>query len=100
MVSRNFEVFTRKGKHNTHTLRRPPMTDSMILYATRYCLGRQTYAVWECVEYLLAHWPKLGAQTRGVILRDVRYALEHDEAGAEMDRVQWRRVLDLEPPPA
>jgi hypothetical protein len=74
---------------------KPPMTDSMVLYAFRYCLGRQTYAVLECVEYLLAFWSRISAQTRGVIQRDIRGAIGRGEAGVQMDIQQWERVLQL-----
>lgn len=80
--------------------------ESMAVYAVRYCLGRQTYAVGECVEWLLHVWPALAERTQQQIRRDIEREFERDEAdrkagrspcalGAPMDRQEWERVRAL-----
>ena len=39
----------------------------MVLAAFRYCLGRQTYIVNACADWLIDVWPILTHQNRGVI---------------------------------
>jgi hypothetical protein len=73
---------------------RPPLDDGMVIYAVRYVLGRQSYAVGECVEYLLAHWDKLERRTRIVIEKDIGEALAEGRYGMEMDKQGWLRVLE------
>jgi len=74
---------------------RPVMTDGMVIYAFRYALGRASYAVGECVDYLILNWKYLEPSTREVIRRDIMEAFAEDRYGMEMDRRQWERVLDL-----
>lgn len=86
------------------------MTDDeqLTLYvgATRYYLGRMTYAVTDYCNLLIRHWPQLGKQARAIIARDVDEAFVRDDearaAGAEYkplgmdaDRKQWERVRAL-----
>ena len=38
--------------------------DMMVICAFRYCLGRRTYVVSECVAWLIRVWDKLDAKAR------------------------------------
>jgi hypothetical protein len=66
----------------------------MAIAAHRYCLGRQTYIVSCCVEWLKAWWRMVDHDTRNVILRDTAEALARNEAGAPMDAQDWQGFLD------
>lgn len=69
-------------------------TDQLIAIAAhRYCLGRRSYIVGACVEWLRDVWPDLTPQTRGVVIRDTRDALERGEAGDCMDEQEWAGFL-------
>lgn len=74
----------------------------------RYCLGRQTYIVQECVDWLMLHWPSIQKPVRTLIQRELERAFEQDDkvraAGVEggykplgwdCDRQQWERVRAL-----
>jgi hypothetical protein len=69
-----------------------------VLYATRYCVGRRTYAVSDCVAYLRTHWAALSLTTQYTIQRDVAEAIERDCAGDLCDIAAWRTVLALPAP--
>lgn len=78
----------------------------MVLAAVRYCLGRQSYMVGDCCDWLIWLWPKLDEANRKLIQRDVDEAFESDDAaredgnvcrrlGMDIDRKQWERVRAL-----
>lgn len=78
----------------------------MATAAVRYCLGRQTYIVSDCAEWLIDVWTSLNESTRAVILRDIEDEFRRDDEarargdrhlplGADMDRRQWERVRRL-----
>lgn len=80
--------------------------ESMAVYAVRYCLGRQTYAVGECVEWLLNVWPALAPRTQQQIRRDIEREFARDDddraagrspcaLGSLVDRLEWQRVRAL-----
>lgn len=61
----------------------------MVTAAHRYCLGRRTYIVGACVEWMRAHWVEFEDMTRCVMLRDTIEALMDDCAGGACDTVAW-----------
>ena len=79
------------------------------VWATRYCLGRMTYAVGSCVEWLIWVWPDLHEEARSIIRRDLEEAFAEDDRdraklngesgykrlGMDMDRREWERVRQL-----
>ena len=79
------------------------------IWATRYCLGRMTYAVGQCVEWLIHVWPDLREDVRAIIRRDIEEAFAEDDRdreklngasgyrrlGMDMDRREWERVRKL-----
>lgn len=69
------------------------MNDAMILYAVRYCLGRQTYAPHECVDWLIENWSGLYRTTHKIIIREVKEAIKESRCGAEMDCDKWRELI-------
>lgn len=86
------------------------MTDdqqlALWLGATRYYLGRETYAVGQFCDILIEAWPALSKRTQALIRRDIEEAFERDDAarfrvqtwiplGRDCDRAQWERVRAL-----
>ena len=82
--------------------------DLMATAAVRYCLGRQSYIVGDCCDWLLQVWPRLQESTRKIIARDVEDAIRRDDEarergsgdiflplGMDMDRAEWLRVRVL-----
>lgn len=78
----------------------------MVMAATRYCLGRMTYIVSECADWLVKIWPLLNDKTRAIIQRDIEEAFTRDDAdreanreykalGWDCDRQSWERVRAL-----
>lgn len=67
---------------------------AMTFYAFRYCLGRMTYAVSNCVDYLIAHWLEFDDHTRSQIAKETKEAITKGQAGAAMDVEQWQKLLD------
>ena len=83
------------------------------VWAVRYCLGRMTYAVGSCVEWLIWVWPDLNEDARSTIKRDIEEAFAEDDRdrdhdrknpngasgyrrlGMDMDRREWERVRKL-----
>lgn len=62
----------------------------MVIAAHRYCLGRQSYIVGSCVEWLRAWWGDCDRTTRHVIMRDTIEALQDGNAGGSMDIREWK----------
>ena len=83
--------------------------DQAAVWAVRYNLGRMTYAVGSCVEWLIHIWPDLHEKARSIIQRDVEEAFVADDRdrarlkgesgykrlGMDMDRREWERVRKL-----
>lgn len=66
----------------------------MALAAFRYCLGRQTYIVRSCIDWLRDVWPQLTANSRSVIERDLAEAIQQNRAGtAAIDLPAWAELL-------
>lgn len=65
----------------------------MTMCALSYCLGRRTYVVGACTEWLRARWDKLTDNTRHVILRDTIEALIEERAGMDMDVDEWEGLV-------
>lgn len=89
------------------TGRKIELPDIAVIYAFRYCLGRMSCAVSDGVEIVRAAWPKLDANLRNVIERDLREAKKRDDdaradgrvsefmpLGMTCDRDSWLWLLD------
>jgi hypothetical protein len=61
----------------------------MVMAAHRYCLGRRTYIVSSCVEWLTAWWDKFEDTTRNNIIRDTIEALQDGNTGDGCDTKCW-----------
>ena len=86
-----------------HTITRLPeekpmqkkLADFMTVSAARYALGRRTYIVSETCKYLKEGWGNLADNTRALIKRDVRDAIEKGDAGMNFDVAEWKEILEL-----
>ena len=43
----------------------------MVIAAVRYCMGRSTYIVGDCAEWLIVQWPHFNEHTKAIIQRDL-----------------------------
>lgn len=80
--------------------------DLMATAAVRYCLGRMTYIVSDCADWLIEVWPNLKQSARNTIQRDIEEAFARDDEvrasgdeykplGMDCDRQQWEKVRRL-----
>jgi hypothetical protein len=76
--------------------RREADIPQMLLCAFRYSLGRKTYIVGNCCEWLERYWTLLPVGWRSQIHGDIKRAIEHNDAGMDCDVAEWRKVLQLE----
>lgn len=78
----------------------------MAVSAVRYCLGRSTYIVSDCQEWLCDIWDKLPEKAQTIIQRDVEEAFKSDDEdrasgkeyktlGDGCDRSEWEQVRKL-----
>lgn len=80
--------------------------DLMTITAVRYCLGRSSYIVNDCCEWLIESWPQIPEKTRETIRRDIEDEFKLDDQdraegvqpmglGRDCDRAHWERVRRL-----
>jgi len=86
-----------------------PKLDSdglMAIAAFRYCLGRMTYIVPACAEWLEREWPRFPKRDRAVISRELSEAIEEDAQaradgkeysplGNDCDRAAWVKLAEF-----
>ncbi len=65
----------------------------MVLAAFRYCLGRQSYIVSCCVDWLIDYWPEIDENTRYIIFDETMRAIEKGDAGDRCDVTEWKRLI-------
>ncbi len=73
------------------------------LGATRYYLGRMSYAVSDYCDLLIQSWGDIPKNTQKLIERDIEEAFTRDEEreggysplGMDCDKQQWERVRRL-----
>ena len=77
--------------------------DLMATAAVRYCLGRSSYIVGDCVDWLVANWQAFSPNCRAIVVRDLQEAMRRDDEarergdqylplGMDMDRREWERA--------
>lgn len=80
-------------------------SDLMAVCAVDYCLGRQTYIVGMCADWLEENWCKFSPKACDLIQRRVEEAFSKDDEarvtggrfalGSDCDRRDWERVRKL-----
>jgi len=69
------------------------LSGDILFYAFRYALGRMTYAVHDVASEIIRHAKDIPEGERNNMIREIKEALEKDQAGMDMDRKQWEKVL-------
>lgn len=64
----------------------------MVMCAFRYNLGRMTYSVHDCAEWLKEIWPVLPFEVHDMIIKEIDEAIVENRSGMPMDTAVW---LDL-----
>ncbi len=68
-------------------------TQLMVTAAHRYCLGRQSYIVGSCIEWIWKHRKNFERNTLRVIVRDTVEAIMDGHAGSALiDVPGWRKL--------
>jgi hypothetical protein len=78
----------------------------VVLATVRYCLGRRTYVVGECRDWLIANWQDIGPRMQKLIEQEVEDEFRRDDEarargsdykplGWDCDRREWGRVREL-----
>lgn len=78
----------------------------MVIAGFRYCLGRRTYIVGNCADWLIEQWPNFEENTKDVIKRELEEKFSRDDTarsrnddylplGDDCDRAEWERVRGL-----
>ena len=65
-----------------------------LMCAMRYALGRMTYVVSSVTSELIRNWHIFSNSDQVVILKEIREALEKEEAGMECDEKRWIAVIN------
>jgi hypothetical protein len=73
----------------------------IIIYAFRYCLGRETYSVLTMTEFLTKNWHELTPHQQSLIKREIKEADSNPGYGGyglgnpNIDRPKWLKILEL-----
>ena len=96
-MSEELEVTDFERNHGRHGL--------MIVAAVRYCLGRRSYIVSDCADWIIANWESWPDHIQNIIQRDVEESFVRDDEarlgngykrlGDDCDRAEWERVRNL-----
>ena len=65
----------------------------VVIAAFRYALGRRSYAVSLIAHWLIKNWNEIHINDQNIIIKEIQEALDGDCAGMEMDKQEWRYVL-------
>lgn len=65
----------------------------MVTAAHRYSLGRRTYAVSLCVDWLMKYWDEIDHNSKRLIVSETREAIDRGCAGDSCDIECWEGLL-------
>ena len=76
------------------------INESIIVYATRYALGRMTYAVDDVCRYIKYYIKEMSENCIDILIRDIEDEIKYwndmgRTCGMECDERQWRELLEL-----
>jgi len=66
----------------------------MVMAAHRYCLGRASYIVGSCIDWLDKHWGQIDQNTRYRIIKETKEAIENGHSGMDIDTKAWSRFIE------
>ena len=70
--------------------------EHILLTSFRYCLGRKTGIAQTCSVQLAKYWNDITPIFQEQIQRDIRKAIDRNEAGSKNDLDDWKSILKLE----
>jgi hypothetical protein len=65
----------------------------MVLAAFRYCLGRRSYIVSICVDWLIRYWQEIDHDTRKIIIKEIAAEAEKGDTGDTCDAEVWQELV-------
>ena len=68
----------------------------MVIAAFRYCIGRQTYIVSDCVYWLMEIWKDIEKNTRDRIQKEIKEEIARGNSGSYFDTQMWEKILEME----
>lgn len=68
--------------------------DDLILYAFRYCLGKDIYAIEPMANCIAENWHDINRHYQNVIIHDIETALRTHRAGEPHNAEVWSELLD------
>lgn len=71
------------------------LNEDILFMAFRYALGRATYVVNDVVETLILHWDEISVNMKKMIQDEIKDAIEKDNAGWDIDKEEWKKILKL-----
>ena len=76
------------------------INESIIVYATRYALGRMSYAVDDVCRYIKYYIKELSENCIDILIRDIEDEIKYwndmgRTCGMECDEKQWHELLEL-----
>jgi hypothetical protein len=74
---------------------RARVIDTLAVYATRYALGRKTYAVSDVTRALTARVTDLSENSKRCITEDIDMAEAEGRLGMDIDAKDWRALRDV-----
>lgn len=67
----------------------------IVLSAFRYALGRMTYIPSVVVSFIKDNWGLLDRRAQETIHKEIKDAIERNEAGMDIDQQEWEKLLEL-----
>jgi hypothetical protein len=74
----------------------------MVTAAVRYCIGRRSYIVSDCADWILANWGDWPENVKTIIQRDIEQEFDRDvqnpnwkPIGDDCDKREWEKVRAL-----
>ncbi len=69
--------------------------EDILFCAFRYALGRKTYIVSVLTDEIHKQWHLLSDKTKSMIQKEIKVAIETDNAGWDCDKELWETILTL-----
>ena len=73
------------------------ITESQFFWMFRYCLGRSSYAVADCVDAINSNWNAISKDTKTLIAKEIEEHLGREKHGTIVfacDEQAWKDIMD------